>query len=99
MPHFPIHISERTCSVCKKYFTQKSSLTTHLLIHNGECPFQCNVCDKQFTLKQHLTKHLRVHSGERPFKCKVCRAGHYTVYDGLDGLICDTVFISVDAVD
>ncbi|GAB0096495.1 hypothetical protein DMENIID0001_120190 [Sergentomyia squamirostris] len=60
------------CSVCSKYFSTKSSLTRHLLIHRGIKSFQCDVCSKRFTQKNSLTIHMAIHSKERQFQCPKC---------------------------
>ena len=50
-----------------------SNLQRHLLIHNGEKPFECEVCNRKFNQRVNLDKHMKSHetnkSRERPFRC------------------------------
>ena len=46
------------CEVCKKRFSQKKNLSTHILsIHEGKKGFKCNFCDKSFSQKSCMTRH------------------------------------------
>ena len=48
------------CDICQKSFTQKASMTTHILtIHEGKKPHQCEICDERFTMKHHMKRHLK----------------------------------------
>ena len=69
------HTGERLykCKVCKKRFTQPSSLQTHRLVHTGEKPHQCDICKKRFTQNAHLKSHKLVHTNERPYTCGDCQ--------------------------
>ncbi|KAJ9577373.1 hypothetical protein L9F63_006053 [Diploptera punctata] len=60
------------CSICNKFFSQKSNLNTHLRLHSNYKPFKCHVCNMLFSQKWNLYRHIRMHSNEKPFKCSVC---------------------------
>ncbi|KAL7080123.1 hypothetical protein ACQ4LE_000400 [Meloidogyne hapla] len=71
-----LHVHERrrphVCQICKKAFSQSSSLSKHMRTHSGERPYKCPHCEKAFTASSILRTHIRQHSGEKPFKCTVC---------------------------
>ncbi|XP_077111603.1 uncharacterized protein LOC143767279 [Ranitomeya variabilis] len=74
------HRSKRPflCSVCGKYFQDKSALHKHQKIHTGVKPFSCSECGKCFRVKSALSRHLGTHTGEKPFSCSEC--GKYFRY-------------------
>ena len=64
-------ISPTTCYFCKKAFSSKWGLTSHMFTHTGgrPQPHECYVCDRPFSMKGDLRRHMRKHTGERPFPC------------------------------
>ncbi|XP_073404155.1 uncharacterized protein [Dendrobates tinctorius] len=60
------------CSVCGKYFNQKSCLLSHQKSHTGEKPYSCFECGKCFTDKSTFIRHKRIHRGEKPYSCSKC---------------------------
>ena len=61
------------CDVCKKAFTQKSTLLQHVRSHMGENLFYCDVCKKLFAVNSTLLDHQRNHTGVKLYKCDVCK--------------------------
>jgi KRAB domain-containing zinc finger protein len=51
-----------TCHVCKKNFSRRRILITHIRLHSGGRPFSCEVCEKTFTSLFVLKRHLRRHN-------------------------------------
>ncbi|XP_077111958.1 uncharacterized protein LOC143767472 [Ranitomeya variabilis] len=61
-----------SCSLCGKYFNQKSEFVRHQRVHTGKKPYSCSDCGKCFNQKSHLVGHQRTHTGEKPFSCSEC---------------------------
>ncbi len=65
-------MGEHTCRICKKTFTRKDLLVTHIRTHTGERPYKCHQCEKTFADSGNCKKHERIHTGERPYQCGFC---------------------------
>lgn len=62
---------------CKKIFSRRMRLNSHMHMHNGTQPYKCEHpgCGKAFSEKQNLRIHMRIHRDERPFQCSVPGCG------------------------
>ena len=71
--HYRTHSGERPfqCGICDDKFSQKRSLTNHLLNHQ-EGRFECDQCDYKATLKRSIVLHLMTHFGVKPHMCDRC---------------------------
>ncbi|XP_032377739.1 zinc finger protein 436-like [Etheostoma spectabile] len=62
-----------SCLVCKKYFTQRDHLRSHMSTHREEQPFSCSVCNKSFTQRGSLQKHITIHTEGKCFSSQFVR--------------------------
>lgn len=61
------------CEICKKRFTQKSSLNTHKRSHSGLRPYECDICFKKFSVKSYLAAHQWSHVASNGVSCTLCQ--------------------------
>jgi len=63
----------RECHICKKKYTNKDSLRSHIYTVHREVMFQCENCQKKFILESNLKKHVaQSHEGNR-ISCDHCK--------------------------
>jgi KRAB domain-containing zinc finger protein len=48
--------------LCKKSFSDQTTLRRHSTVHTLEKPYNCSSCDKSFSRSEHLRKHIKVHT-------------------------------------
>ncbi|KAK3936465.1 hypothetical protein QBC46DRAFT_419250, partial [Diplogelasinospora grovesii] len=60
---------ELKCEHCGKIFKRKFNLTSHLLTHSTDRPWECGFCDKTFARESDCTRHSKGHSNEGRFVC------------------------------
>ncbi|KAH9523264.1 hypothetical protein Btru_066229, partial [Bulinus truncatus] len=74
--HMMLHLVRKhyQCELCKKAFSNKHSLTGHLMLHIATelRPLDCHICHKKFVDKFRLNRHLLRHSMEKHFQCEMC---------------------------
>ena len=66
--------NDHSCKVCGKFFSSKSKLIIHEMIHTGEKSYKCHVCEKTFSYMHVLAKH----TCEEPYDCVVCKKAFTT---------------------
>ncbi|KAG0686900.1 hypothetical protein C6P40_003193, partial [Pichia californica] len=81
------------CSFCKKEFTRKSNLDSHLITHSNDRPHVCQECGKSFARLSDRTRHeSTTHQLIKTFQCRGIKkdgirewgCGHF--YSRADGL-------------
>ncbi|XP_072929600.1 uncharacterized protein [Epargyreus clarus] len=88
------------CPKCKKTFSNKYNMLTHMKNHNGEpSRFTCEKCNKSYRSRGSLTSHrLVVHEGALRFPCAACgepfpsrtaRDVHARLHSGLKPYACN----------
>lgn len=67
------------CKVCSKWFTSRSTLYKHKVLHHkGELPlfkYYCKKCPYATDNKTNFKNHDDVHKPDRPYKCNICGNG------------------------
>ncbi|XP_041983878.1 zinc finger protein 845-like [Aricia agestis] len=60
------------CDICKRFFVNKTTLTTHLKLHEGPQPREkCHICNKMVRVVQ-LKYHIRRHENKTRYECTEC---------------------------
>ncbi|KAJ8706544.1 hypothetical protein PYW07_012622 [Mythimna separata] len=60
------------CDHCKKRFVNRTTLATHLKLHEGPLPrAECNICHKMVRVIQ-LKYHIQRHQNKSRFECSEC---------------------------
>ena len=75
LPKVPTGGKQFTCPECKKVFTKKSNLTSHMGLHSpGLRKHPCNQCSETFAWKSSLNRHIdKVHQeSQTMFPCQFC---------------------------
>ena len=57
------------------YFTNRTRLTKHFMVHMNVKPFSCEVCGKAFNRKDNLKTHMKTHAAQRKREKKQEPAG------------------------
>lgn len=68
-------VTVHRCVTCRKCFSYKDSLLTHMLSPSCCKPFVCGRCRKGFAHQSDLAEHERVRTGCRLYECRVCGQG------------------------
>ncbi|KAI8804509.1 hypothetical protein BJ742DRAFT_682076 [Cladochytrium replicatum] len=58
---------------CRKTFTRRYNLQSHLMVHSGLRPYSCEFCGAAFSRQHDLRRHVRsLHLEIRPHQCIYC---------------------------
>lgn len=60
------------CDLCGKIFKSSKAYRLHIMVHNGETPYECEVCSKKFVKEYMLRIHMETHTLEKNYTCKIC---------------------------
>jgi Zinc finger, C2H2 type len=62
-----------TCFTCKKTYSRKQYLKTHIkTVHEGK-KLCCEFCDKLFFHQGNIYRHIKtIHEGKKLFRCSIC---------------------------
>ncbi|XP_014212350.1 zinc finger protein 888-like [Copidosoma floridanum] len=61
------------CKICRKFFTHKSTLKVHAVMHTDKRSFECHDCGNTFAYKHVLKNHIcSIHIGEKSYQCTQC---------------------------
>ncbi|XP_022667301.1 zinc finger protein 497-like isoform X2 [Varroa jacobsoni] len=63
--------SSTACPICGNWYSTRSNLKAHIMLHTGLRPHACPICNKRFAVLSNLRCHLRIH--ENRVKCPHCR--------------------------
>ena len=87
--HIRTHKEKLLLIICKKTFSQKTSLVIHFRIHLGEQPHGCSKCEKWFTQIGTRDRHIRAHKvltkeQQSELKCGIPRSIVYEYLNYID---------------
>ncbi|KPJ10604.1 Zinc finger protein 782 [Papilio machaon] len=69
-----------SCNICKKSFSNKQLLNSHLFIHTDRKKEHiCDLCGKGFYKKNQLKCHSMTHKDQRSHECNICKSSFKTI--------------------
>lgn len=60
------------CDVCKRRFTRRENLRSHMNCHLSIRPFSCPICNRTFKRRAHVTSHIETHLKPQIHNCVEC---------------------------